>query len=139
MDKLSPEEIEFQKQQDEYLSKMDKRIEDVKSSQTIDFQYEIRLGDMNVTLELPKRVMDQKRLLRQWIEWRDHPEVPANEDVFYSSAAQYIFVDDKRLNLDATDLECGQIDALMMVYGDFMMRPFFLRTTMKTNSHLSSL
>lgn len=126
-------------QQSRYLEQVKKRIEAVKEMQTIDFQYEVRMGGLTVQFNLPKRVMEQKRLLGIWAKWDADPSNTELETDFYVAVAPLTYVNGQKLDLNTTELEFGTVDAIMTAYGDFMMRPFASRATTKTNSHLSEL
>lgn len=139
MSEEKKDELSFEEQEKHYLEQVDKRIEEVKSMQTIDFKYEIRLGEYLVEFNLPKKIMEQKRLLTIWQNWRNMPTDPDFEMAFYKAVESLIYVNGTKLKLDETELEFGVVDAIMTAYGDFMMRPFSARATMKTNCHLSQL
>lgn len=126
-------------EENKYLERVKERIEQVKSSQTIDFQYEIRMGNMSVQLNLPKRIMEQKRLLATWNEWDSNRDSVEAEEKYYNAVSPLVYINGQKLVLETTEYEAGIIDAIMSAYGDFMMLPFSLRSTMKTNAHLSLL
>lgn len=122
-----------------YRDAMEKRINDVKEVQTMDLTYEVKLGDKLVQFNLPKRIMEQKRLLTIWNNWQMVPEDPDFEEKYYKAVAPLIYINGVKLDLDTTDLEMGAVDAIVVAYGDFMLRPFSVRSTMKANDHLSQL
>ena len=126
-------------QAEKYREKIESRIQEVKESQSMDSVYEVKVGDKRVQFNLPKRILEQKRLLTIWSNWQVNPEDPDLEEKYYRTVAALIYVNGVKLDLDTTDLELAVVDSIIVAYGDLMLRPFTVRATMKTNDHLSNM
>jgi hypothetical protein len=130
---------ELNEQVQAYKAKVDARVQQVKESQSLDMTYDVKIADKMVQFNLPKRILEQKRLLTIWNNWQVMPDDPDTEEKYYRTVAPLIYVNGVKLDIDTTDLEMAVVDTIVVAYGDFMLRPFSVRATMKTNDHLSSM
>lgn len=139
MTNQTQEQTLTESQAKKYQEKIEARIKEVQESQSMDLTYEVKIADKLVQFNLPKRILEQKRILTIWGNWRYNLEDPDAEEKYYKTVAPLIYINGIKLDLDTTDLELAIIDSIFTAYGDLMLRPFSVRATMKTNDHLSSM
>lgn len=151
----------FEELENKYEQKREERIKQIRESQGMDNSYEITANGKTYELNLPKRVLEQKRLAHLGAKWMNTrafvapvgvPESeitklyqdweknvqndPVIEEQYLNAITPLIYINGQKVIID--ELEIGEIDALMQLYWDFMLYPFSLRAITTANTILQN-
>ena len=149
--------MDMDKLSEVYTERKAARLQDIIESGGMDNEYSIKTDQGMFLLELPKRVLEQKRLLHLGQKWwqtqvfvplpegtdakvvaelyhKWENEVKDNPDIgekYITAILQYIRRNGQKLMID--EMEIGEINALAQLYWDFMLYPFSERAITVSN------